>query len=64
VILTIAMAHPRTEIVDAAVAMLTNATAAGARVYDHRVDPIKDLPAISVVCVDRGVGRQNTSPRS
>src|SRR5438045_1847773 len=57
------MAHPRTQICETAVAMLMNATAAGARVYDRRVDPIKELPAIVVYAWDEASDAQNTSPR-
>jgi hypothetical protein len=63
VILTIAMGHPRMDIVDAIVAMLLNATVAGARVYDHRVDPIKALPAISVEAWTEVSDAEKTSPR-
>jgi hypothetical protein len=50
VILTTGMAHPRKEIRHAVVALLTNATAADARVQGTRVEPHKksQLPAISV----------------
>lgn len=44
------MAHPRTLVREAVIAALTNATAAGARVTDTKVEPHKkhELPAISV----------------
>jgi hypothetical protein len=50
VILTALMAHPRKLVRKAVVAMLTNATAALARVSDTRIEPHKkaQLPAISV----------------
>lgn len=56
------MAHPRTEIREAVVAMLSGATAAGLRVYDARLDPIKDLPAIVVFTWDEDSDAQSTSP--
>jgi hypothetical protein len=54
--------HPRTQLVEAVVALLTNATTAGARVYDHRVDPIKDLPAIVVYAWDESSDQEGSSP--
>ncbi len=62
------MAHPRKLIRHALVALLTNATAAGARVQGTRVEPHKksQLPAISVYTLREPVDQDasaNTAPR-
>lgn len=57
-ILTAWMAHPRTELRQAVIALLVNAnTAAGARVEDTRVDPIGNakLPLITVYTLSEPV---------
>lgn len=64
------MAHPRTEIRQAVIALLVNAnTAAGARVEDSRVDPIGNakLPLISVYTLSEPVdtaASAQSSPRT
>jgi hypothetical protein len=56
------MAHQRTLIREGFVAMLIAAnTAAGARVYDTRVDPLKDIPAISVYTLSDPVDEDASS---
>lgn len=61
------MAHPRTLVREAGIAALTNATAAGARVSDTRVEPHKkgELPAISVYTLREPVRQEggDTAPR-
>jgi hypothetical protein len=61
------MAHPRKLIRQAAVAVTTNATVAGARVYGTRVAPIRKtgLPAIAVYTEDEEVDQDSatTAPR-
>lgn len=61
-ILTVSMAHPRKLIRQAVVALLTGATAAGARVYGTRVDPLKKtLPAISVYTLTEEIDQDATA---
>lgn len=58
--------HPRKLIRQAVVALLTNATSAGARVQGTRVEPHKKLPALSVYTLSESVERDasaNTAPR-
>lgn len=64
------MAHPRKLLRQAVVALLVSAnTAASARVYDSRVDPLKNrgkLPAISVYALSEDIDQEasaNTAPR-
>lgn len=59
------MAHPRTEIRQAVVTLLTGATVAGARVYDTRVIPHKrtELPAIAVYTASEAVELSQEAPR-
>lgn len=61
------MAHPRTLLREAVVAQLTDATAAGSRVYDTQIDPHRkgSLPAISVYTLSEPVepDAANTAPR-
>ena len=60
------MAHPRTEIRHAAIALLTAAnTAAGARVSNTRVDPNRkgQVPALSVYTLGEESEVASTSPR-
>lgn len=61
------MPHPRQLARDAVVALLTNATAAGARVSSTRVEPYRDneLPAISVYTLHEIIrdGADTASPR-
>lgn len=66
-ILTAGMAHPRKLIRQAVVTLLTNVTAAGARVSKTRFDPHRksQLPAISVYSLSEPVrpGSAETAPR-
>ena len=58
------MAHPRTEVRQAVIALLVNAnTAAGSRVEDSRVDPIgtSKLPLISVYTLNESVDTDASS---
>src|SRR5678815_2496807 len=61
------MAHPRKLVRDAVVAILKNATAAGARVYATRIEPIRKspLPAIAVYTLSEETEPtiSNTAPR-
>jgi hypothetical protein len=59
------MAHPRTEIRDAAVATLVNKTAAGTRVYPSQLQPWRrsQLPAIAVYCGEERVEVSNEASR-
>lgn len=61
------MEHPRTLIREAVVTLLTNATSAGPRVFDTRVDPYKTSapPVISVYTLSDQVDAESakTAPR-
>jgi hypothetical protein len=61
------MAHPRTLVREAVVAALMNATAAGQRVTDTKVEPLKkgEMPAISVYTPSEPVrtDSEDTAPR-
>src|SRR5262245_53101640 len=61
------MAHPRTLLRQAVIALLTNATSAGARVFDTQIDPYRKskLPALSVFALNETIDpdSKETSPR-
>lgn len=65
-ILTQGMAHPRTLLRQAVIALLVNAnTAAAARVFDSRVDPYRTskLPAISVMTLSEPIDPDSASTK-